>query len=193
MTLAKFGYQRLTAIITLAIVFTFFLLSPAWSQDMSRSDKTLKTELVEVMNAVKSDWNSGNYDGLKSHWDMNDTAPIYIAEESDVVMTSWSQIEDYWDGTDKWNEWIVIDYYNYHVKRVDASNAIITFDLRFDVKLNDRPNAIGGDNRGVVSLRKIDGTWKIYSWVEAPLAAITYMRKLYELNVRDGLKHQQAD
>ena len=78
----------------------------------------------------------------------------------------------------------MIDYYNYHVKRVDATNAIITFDLRFDVKLNDRPKPIGGDNRGVVSLRKVDGIWKIHSWVEAPLAAITYVRKLYELNVR---------
>ena len=69
----------------------------------------------------------------------------------------------------------------------DSSNAIITFDLRFDVKLNDRPKPIGGDNRGVVSLRKVDGNWKIYAWVEAPLAAITYMRKLYELNVREDI------
>ena len=148
------------------------------------SDHDLLSELVAVMDAVKADWNNGNYDGLKSHWDLRDESPIYIAEESDKVMTSWSEIEDYWTGTDKWNEWIVIDYYNYHVKSVDEFNAMITFDLRFDVKLNDRPNVIGGDNRGVVSFRKVDGQWKMYSWVEAPLAAITYMRKLYELNVR---------
>ena len=153
----------------------------------SASEKRLEAELIAVMDAVKADWNSANYDGLKRHWDQNDPAPLYIAEESDVVMTSWDDIEKYWSGTDAWNEWIVIDYYNYHVKHVDARNAIITFDLRFDVKLNDRPKPIGGDNRGVVSLRKIDGQWKIYAWVEAPLAAITYMRKLYELNVRDGV------
>lgn len=192
MTLAQYGYQRIATIVAI-LAFFFTLSNPAWSQEMSSSEQDLKAELVAVMDAVKSDWNAGNYDKLKSHWDISDTAPIYIAEESDVVMTSWPQIEDYWIGTDKWNEWIVIDYYNYHVKRVDASNAIVTFDLRFDVKLNDRPNAIGGDNRGVVSLRKVDETWKIYSWVEAPLAAITYMRKLYELNARDDLKHQQTD
>ena len=170
--------------------------SPAGSQEnaeaskaekMTTSNNALKAELIAVMDAVKADWNAGNYDGLKLHWDQSDQAPLYIAEESDKVMTSWADIEKYWNGTDAWNEWIVIDYYNYHVKRVDASNAIITFDLRFDVKLNDRPKPIGGDNRGVVSLRKVDGSWKIYSWVEAPLAAITYMRKLYELNVREGV------
>lgn len=155
-------------------------------------DQELLSELVEVMDAVKADWNNGNYDGLKSHWDMNDESPIYIAEESDKVMTSWTDIEDYWAGTDKWNEWIVIDYYNYHVKRIDERNAMITFDLRFDVKLNDRPKPIGGDNRGVVSFRKVDGQWKMYSWVEAPLAAITYMRKLYELNVRHDSSKQDA-
>lgn len=187
------------------IVFTAAILgcsSPAGSQEtaemskaekMSASDDALKTELIAVMDAVKADWNAGNYDGLKLHWDQSDPAPLYIAEESDIVMTSWADIEKYWSGTDAWNEWIVIDYYNYHVKRVDDSNAIITFDLRFDVKLNDRPKPIGGDNRGVVSLRKVDGSWKIYSWVEAPLAAITYMRKLYELNVREGVAPKADD
>ena len=160
-------------------------------QDITVSDEALKAELIAVMDAVKADWNAANYDGLKLHWDQRDEAPLYIAEESDIVMTNWAAIEKYWSGTDAWNEWIVIDYYNYHVKRVDETNAIITFDLRFDVKLNDRPKPIGGDNRGVVSLRKIDGSWKIYSWVEAPLAAITYMRKLYELNVRDNLPPQE--
>ena len=154
------------------------------SQKKNPPDVTFRAELISIMDAVKADWNAGNYDGLKLHWDQNDQAPLYIAEESDVVMTNWEDIEKYWSGTDAWNEWIVIDYYNYHVKRVDATNAIITFDLRFDVKLNDRPKPIGGDNRGVVSLRKVDGIWKIHSWVEAPLAAITYVRKLYELNVR---------
>jgi len=188
MTLAAYSHKRLkhTLLLLIAIVLTFSV--SAHCQNMETPQDRLKAELIEVMDDVKSDWNKGNYDSLKFHWDINDPAPIYIAEESDKIMTDWSQIEDYWKGTDNWNEWIVVDYYNYHVKRVDDNNAIVTFDLRFDVKLNDRPKPIGGDNRGVVSLRKVDGTWKIYSWVEAPLAAITYMRKLYELNVREGVE-----
>lgn len=193
MTLTQHDYKRLTAVIVIWVTFFQFLPNSAYAQDMSFSEKNFKTELIAVMDAIKGDWNDGNYNGLKSHWDTNDESPIYIAEESDLVMTSWPEIEKYWSGTDAWNEWIVIDYYNYHVKRVDDANAMVTFDLRFDVKLNDRPNPIGGDNRGVVSLRNIDGQWKVYSWVEAPLAAITYMRKLYELNVRDDLPSQDTE
>lgn len=187
MILIKKTHQWRRAVMAICTGFALVLFNSACAQEAPSPETDIKAELITVMEAIKADWNDGNYDALKSHWDVSDDSPLYIAEESDIVMTSWPEIETYWRGTDAWNEWIVIDYYNYHVKRVDETNAIITFDLRFDVKLNDRPKPIGGDNRGVVSLRKVNGTWKIYSWVEAPLAAITYMRKLYELNVRDGL------
>lgn len=166
--------------------FTACVQAPTDKPPMTENS-TLNSELLTVMDAVKEDWNMGRYDNLSRHWDESDSQPIYLAEESDIVMTSWLQIKKYWSGTEAWNEWIVVDYYNYHIKSVDERNAMVTFDLRFDVKLNDRPKPIGGDNRAVVSLRKINGEWKIYAWVEAPLAAITYMRKLYELNVRKDL------
>ena len=195
MTFAINFYRSLAAALGIALTPACSFSNQESSQIVTSPDAVVTSpeqdlfdQLVSVMDAVKADWNTGNYDGLKSHWDTRDSSPIYIAEESDKVMTSWAEIESYWSGTDAWNEWIVINYYNYHVKRVDELNAIIIFELRFDVKLNDRPKAIGGDNRGVVSFRKVDGEWKIYSWVEAPLAAITYMRKLYELNVRDDLQ-----
>ena len=148
---------------------------------------SLESEILAVMEGVKEDWNSFRYDEFSKRWDESDSNPLYLAEESDVIMTSWPQIEKYWAGTKAWNEWIVVDYFNYNVKSVDETHAMVSFELRFDVKLNDRPKPIGGDNRAVVSLRKINGEWKIYAWVEAPLAAITYMRKLYELNVRPDL------
>ncbi|GAB5457801.1 MAG: hypothetical protein Hens3KO_08310 [Henriciella sp.] len=162
-------------------------LAPASAEPGNMQEEQIQDSLISVMEAVKQDWNSGSYDTLKFYWDQNDENPIYLAEEADLIMITWPEIEAYWQATEAWVEWIVIDYRNYRVKRVDENNAIITFDLRFDLKLNDRANPIGGDNRGVVSFRKVDGTWKIHTWVEAPLSAITYMRKLYELNVRDDL------
>ena len=70
------------------------------SQKKNPPDVTFRAELISIMDAVKADWNAGNYDGLKLHWDQNDQAPLYIAEESDVVMTNWEDIEKYWSGTD---------------------------------------------------------------------------------------------
>ena len=170
--------------------FTACAQAPVDEQPMSE-DSTFNNEILTVMESVKEDWNSGRFDDFIRHWDENDPQPLYLAEESDVIMTSWPAIKKYWAGTKAWNEWIVVDYYNYHVKSVDENHAMVSFELRFDVKLNDRPKPIGGDNRAVVSLRKIDGEWKIYAWVEAPLAAITYMRKLYELNVRKDLPNSE--
>ena len=170
--------------------FTACAQAPIDEQPMSENP-TFKKEILTVMESVEEDWNSGRYDDFSRHWDENDPQPLYLAEESDVIMTSWPAIKKYWAGTKAWNEWIVVDYYNYNVKSVDENHAMVSFELRFDVKLNDRPKPIGGDNRAVVSLRKIDGEWKIYAWVEAPLAAITYMRKLYELNVRKDLPNSE--
>lgn len=146
-----------------------------------------ETAIISIMSHVASDWNANNYGGLKAYWDQTDPSPIYLAEEADQIMTSWSQVENYWSASEKWIDWIHVEYSNYHVKRVDKSNAMVAFDLRFDLKLNDRPRRIGGDNRAVVSLRKVDGDWKIHSWVEAPMSAMSYVRKLYEMNVRDDL------
>ncbi len=160
---------------------------PSTDEPITMEHSSLKNEILTVMNAVKEDWNTGRYDDFARHWDETDIQPIYLAEESDVMMTTWPEIKKYWAGTKAWNEWIIVDYFNYSVKSVDETNTMVMFELRFDVKLNDRPKPIGGDNRAVVSLRKIDGDWKIHSWVEAPLAAITYMRKLYELNVRKDI------
>lgn len=147
----------------------------------------LEARVVTLLEQVASDWNTSNYAALKSHWDETDPMPLYLAEESDLIMTSWADVERYWTASQQWIEWIHVEYANYHIKQVDESNAMAAFDLRFDLKLNDRPRPIGGDNRAVVSLRKIDDDWKIHAWVEAPLSAATYVRKLYELNVRDDL------
>lgn len=146
-----------------------------------------ETQLKTILSDVASDWNAGAYDNLANHWDTADPNPIYLAEESDVIMTNWEEVNAYWTASQKWIEWIIVDYSNFKVKRVDPTNAMVAFDLRFDLKLNDRPRPIGGDNRAVVSFRYVNGKWKIHSWVEAPLSAITYVRKLYELNVSDDL------
>lgn len=146
-----------------------------------------ETEIISVLTDVARDWNAGAYDNLKTHWDISDAQPIYLAEEADQIMTSWPQVEAYWTASENWIDWIVVEYSNYSVKRVDATNAMVTFDLRFDLQLNDRPRPIGGDNRAVVNMRFVKGEWKIHAWVEAPLSAMTYIRKLYEMNIREDL------
>ena len=167
---------------------TVIISTSACAEPVAEQPKnSFEQSVLLVLENVAEDWNNGNYDGLKDHWDVSDPHPYYLAEESTVIMTNWSDVEGYWKASQEWIEWIVVDYSNFAVKRVDEQNAMVAFDLRFDLKLKDRKNPIGGDNRAVVSFRHVDGTWKIHSWVEAPLSAITYVRRLYELNVREDL------
>jgi len=153
---------------------------------MAEAEQQLRSEILGVLDGVAHTVCSGKFSELKPFWDLSDDNPIYIAEEEDSIMTSWSEVEAYWKVTEDWNTQSNFVYSKRHIKRVDDNYAIATFEMHYDLKLNDRPNAIGGDNRAVVSFRKVAGEWKIYSWVEAPLAAITYVRKLYEMNVSDG-------
>lgn len=153
---------------------------------MAEAEDALRRDILEVIDRVSETVCNGSFVDLKSFWDISDENPIYIAEEVDKIMSSWPEVFDYWKVTDEWNTHSNFVYLNKCVKRVDDNYAIATFEMHYDLKLNDRPNAIGGDNRVVVSLRKNVGEWKIYSWVEAPVAAITYVRKLYEMNVTDG-------
>lgn len=165
-----------------------FLAGSACAEPVAPISKAeLDASVLQILEDVASDWNSGNYDDLKHHWDLEDQHPIYVAEESIEIITNWDAVEAYWTASENWIEWIVVEYSNYSIKRVDDTNAMVSFDLRFDLKLKDRARPIGGDNRAVVSFRLIDGSWKIHSWIEAPLSAITYIRRLYEQNVRDDL------
>lgn len=168
-------------------------VSAAYAAPLSDEDPDMfEDRVIALLENVAADWNASNYDALKSYWDETDPMPLYLAEESDLIMTNWEDVERYWTASQQWINWIHVDYSNYQIKQVDASHAIAAFDLRFDLQLNDRPRPIGGDNRAVVNLRKIDGDWKIHAWVEAPLSAATYVRKLYELNVRDDLPERAS-
>ena len=81
---------------------------PSTDEPITMEHSSLKNEILTVMNAVKEDWNTGRYDDFARHWDETDIQPIYLAEESDVMMTTWPEIKKYWAGTKAWNEWIIV-------------------------------------------------------------------------------------
>jgi len=178
--------ERLFAIWVGSLISLAFCVAEA-SPKSDEESEMIENRVIAVLESVASDWNSSNYGALKSYWDETDPMPLYLAEESDLIMTTWTDVETYWSASQQWIEWIQVEYSNYQIKQIDPSNAMAAFDLRFDLQLTDRPRPIGGDNRAVVSLRKIEDDWKIHAWVEAPLSTATYVRKLYELNVRDDL------
>ena len=125
-----------------------------------------------------------DYEDIPTFWDKSDPNPFYIAEEVSEVMTDWPTIEAYWQDTKATSGWIDVDYDLISHKCLAPSDMLVLFDLRWDMSVDGFENPIGGSNRVLAGLRLIEGQWKFHTWVEAPLAALIYMQKLYEKNVR---------
>lgn len=138
-------------------------------------------EILEDLERVKE---ARDYEDLPSFWDEADPAPFYIAEEISDVMTDWPTIKAYWQGTKATSGWIDVEYDLITHKCLGPTDMLVLFDLRWDMSVEGFDNPIGGSNRVIAGLRPVDGVWKFHTWVEAPLAALIYMQKLYENNVR---------
>ncbi|WP_206340858.1 hypothetical protein [Marinicauda algicola] len=51
--------------------------------------------------------------------------------------------------------------------------------MDWSIRFTDRP-AMGGDNRVAALFRHTGEGWRLSAWIEAPLAPIVYLRRLYE-------------
>mgnify|MGYP003565388728 FL=1 len=51
--------------------------------------------------------------------------------------------------------------------------------MDWTIQFNDKP-AMSGWNRVAAVYRQAPDSWRLTAWIEAPLAAVTYVRKLYE-------------
>lgn len=184
----------------LFVVFVFSALSStavkpnSGTSEIQCSDQSgaQVTQILEDLERVKE---NRDYEDLPSFWDQSDLAPFYIAEEISEIMTDWPTIEAYWQGTKATSGWIDVEYDLIAQKCLGPADMLILFDLRWDMSVDGFDNPIGGSNRVIAGLRPIDGTWKFHTWVEAPLAALIYMQKLYEKNVRAEVleKHSESE
>ena len=146
--------------------------------------------ILETLERVKE---NRDYEDLPDFWDQSDAAPFYIAEEIPQVMTDWPSIKAYWEGTKATSGWIDVEYDLISHKCLGAKDVLVLFDLRWDMSVDGFDRPIGGSNRVIAGLRDVDGDWKFHTWVEAPLAALIYMQKLYEKNVRSEVLDKRAE
>lgn len=157
----------------LLLALAALLLAPA-----ARAS-ALPADLQAYFAAYQAAWNEGRMGDLERYWDTADPAPLYQAEEEERAATDWAGVRDYWRRTAAMNERIIVSYTNFRLKRVSETEVMVLFDMRWDLKLKTLPRPIGGENRTVASLRRTPDGWRMHAWVEAPLAPITYVRKLY--------------
>ena len=135
-------------------------------------------EFQPLFDAVSAAFTANDFETLMALWD-RDAEPFYIAEEHEPPVSSWAALQGYFDATAKINMGYTGTYRVVAAKPLGSDHAIAHFTLDWRILVAGQPEAYGGFNRGqAVFVRKAEG-WRFTGYVEAPLAAITYLRKLY--------------
>ena len=137
-----------------------------------------KAEIQQLFERWMACFAANDFAALKQLWLTGDETPFYVAEEHDVVMGSWEELHAYWAATEAINTDFQGGIEVIRVKEITPDDVICQFRLWWKMGLKGWPEAPGGTNRGMAVLKRVDGAWKFHSYMEAPMAAITYLRKL---------------
>ena len=137
---------------------------------------------AEALDALMRDyaaaWAENDAEALKRFWDRA-RAPVYLAEEIDAAFTEWAAVEAYWRNNEGQHLDVRLTFSQ--ARYVDVGEGLVmgVHHMEWTIAFTDKP-AMGGDNRVAALYRETGEGWRIAAWIEAPLAPITYMRKLYE-------------
>ena len=148
----------------------------------------LKAEIDSLLEELVERWNAMELLKIRELWDPNETQPYYIPEEAEQPLTGWEAIESYWQGTMDSISRLKMRVWDLQAKNLSADLAVAIYRLHWTADVEGFPKPVGGDNRVTAIFRHTDAGWRFCHYVEAPLAPITYMRQLYELNIDESFK-----
>jgi len=147
---------------------------------------TLANELQALFDEVSAGFAANDFDRVRPLWDADDPAPFYAAEEHETLVTSWPELEAYWAATRDINaggcvaRWTVAA-----AKPLGDAHAVAQFTLDWKIHVRGQPEPFGGFCRGLAVCRRTPAGWRFAAYTEAPLAPLTYLRKLYVRVGRD--------
>ena len=150
------------------------------------SNPVLAEEFADLFRAYEDVWNSQDFARLKDFWDVDDPAPMYLAEEQEDWRVGWDKVERYWvadPGKPSYIDAILMRYRVVNAKFLAPDLAQVIGWVRHDMKLRGPAKAWGGDCRVTAVLRRKPEGWRFVSYAEAHMTPLTYVQKLYELNV----------
>jgi len=145
----------------------------------------LRAELQAIFDAVASCFETNDFERLATMWDEDDPHPFYLAEEHETLVASWPELRAYWAATTTINLGCTARWEVVAAKPVGDDHAAAMFTLDWKIHVAGQAEPYGGFCRGQALFRRGADGWLFRTYVEAPLAPITYLRKLYVRVGRD--------
>jgi hypothetical protein len=144
----------------------------------------LETEVTQFVHDYLNAWNSYDVARMRAMWDHGDAFPIYVAEECEPLL-GWDAIESYWS-IDRSNSVRGLTIRDLIVKPVSADTALAFYHMRWNVYIPGNrlyPNAFGNEVRVSAHLRRREGQWRLFHYIEAPLASLVQLRRMHEAQI----------
>jgi hypothetical protein len=148
----------------------------------------LKQDIEALLEQLIERWDGMRLAEIRDLWDPDEAQPFYLPEEAEEPLTSWADIEAYWQRTRDTIARLSMRIWEVNAKPLGPDLAVALYRMHWNADVTGFPKAVGGDNRVTAIFRHTAEGWRFCHYVEAPLAPIVYMRQLYELNVDDSFK-----
>ena len=147
------------------------------------ADASLTEEIAGVLDRLRDNWNRMDLKAMAELWDTSDPQPFYLPEEVEEPLRDWDAIQAYWDKTMQMIPRLKMRIWDIQTSPLSEDLAWVSYQFHWDAVAEGYDKPVGADNRAVALFRKLPEGWRICRYVEAPLAPILYMRKLYENSV----------
>lgn len=154
---------------------------------------TFDEEIAAYLDAYFEAWNRYDVPAMKALWDEEEATPIYLAEEMDPLV-GWDAILGYW-GVDRSKSERLVSWHDVIAKEAAPDLAILLFDANWSTYIPGSrlyPKPFGGPVRITAALRRKSDGWRMFHYVEAPLASIVQLRRHHEDAVEPALHERLA-
>jgi hypothetical protein len=124
-----------------------------------------------------------DFAAMRELWDPAEAEPTYLAEEIGEFLHDFGAIEAYWAATRAGISRLASRHWNVRAHLIAPDLASATWHMHWNALIVGREKPVGGDVRVTATLRRVAQGWRLIHYVEAPMAPILYVQKLYEQQV----------
>ncbi|MCU0759392.1 MAG: nuclear transport factor 2 family protein [Steroidobacteraceae bacterium] len=140
----------------------------------------LEAELDALMARYYDRFGAMDFAEARRVFDTADPQPVYLAEEIDEFLRDWPAIEAYWAASQAAMSKLSSRHWDLRARQVADDLATATWRLHWNAQVVGQQKPVGGEVRVTAMFRRRPEGWRLFHYVEAPLAPILYVRKLYE-------------